>query len=155
MPQVLDKLTALGITLPEAPKAVANYLPAVIAGDTVIVSGQLPLKDGQLTCTGKLGADVSIEDGYAAARQCAINALAALNGVIGGDWDRVAQVVRLGGFVASAAGFTDQPKVVNGASDFMVEVFGDKGRHARAAVGVAELPLGAAVEVEFTFRLNA
>lgn len=154
MPQVLDKLTSLGISLPEAPKAVANYLPAVIAGDTVIVSGQLPLKEGKLTCTGKLGADVSIEDGYAAARQCAINALAALNGVIGGDWDRVAQVVRLGGFVASASGFTDQPKVVNGASDFMVEVFGDQGRHARAAVGVAELPLGAAVEVEFTFLLK-
>ncbi len=154
MPQVLDKLASLGITLPEAPKAVANYLPAVIAGDTVIVSGQLPLKEGQLTCSGKLGADVSIEDGYAAARQCAINALAALNGVIGGDWDRVAQVVRLGGFVASANGFTDQPKVVNGASDFMVEVFGEKGRHARAAVGVAELPLGAAVEVEFTFLLK-
>ena len=155
MPQVLDKLASLGITLPEAPKAVANYLPAVIAGDTVVVSGQLPLVAGQLTCTGKLGADVSIEDGYAAARQCAINALAALNGVIGGDWDRVAQVVRLGGFVASAGGFTDQPKVVNGASDFMVEVFGEKGRHARAAVGVAELPLGAAVEVEFTFLLKA
>ena len=155
MPQVLDKLAALGITLPEAPKAVANYLPAVLCGDTVIVSGQLPLKEGKLTCVGKLGADVSIDDGYAAARQCAINALAALNGVIGGDWDRVAQVVRLGGFVASASGFTDQPKVVNGASDFMVEVFGDKGRHARAAVGVAELPLGAAVEVEFMFRLNA
>lgn len=154
MPQVLDKLASLGIALPEAPKAVANYLPAVIAGDTVIVSGQLPLKEGKLTCTGKLGADVSIDDGYAAARQCAINALAALNGVIGGDWDRVAQVVRLGGFVASADGFTDQPKVVNGASDFMVEVFGDQGRHARAAVGVAELPLGAAVEVEFTFLLK-
>lgn len=154
MPQVLDKLSSLGISLPEPAKAVANYIPAIIAGDTVIVSGQLPLKEGKLTCTGKLGADVSIEDGYAAARQCAINALAALNGVIGGDWDRVAQVVRLGGFVASASGFTDQPKVINGASDFMVEVFGDQGRHARAAVGVAELPLGAAVEVEFTFLLK-
>ncbi|MEB3196204.1 MAG: RidA family protein [Candidatus Sericytochromatia bacterium] len=155
MSPVLEKLQTLGIHLPEAPKAVANYLPAVRCGDTVIVSGQLPLKDGQLTCTGKLGDDVTIEAGYAAARQCAINALAALNGVIGGDWSQVAQVVRLGGFVASAAGFTDQPKVVNGASDFMVEVFGEAGRHARAAVGVAELPLGAAVEVEFTFRLHA
>jgi enamine deaminase RidA (YjgF/YER057c/UK114 family) len=155
MTAVLDKLQALGIDLPAAPKAVANYLPAVQAGDLVIVSGQLPLKDGQLTCTGKLGDDVTIDAGYAAARQCAINALAALSGVIGGDWSRVAQVVRLGGFVASASGFTDQPKVVNGASDLMVEVFGDIGRHARAAVGVAELPLGAAVEVEFTFRLHA
>ena len=150
---VLDKLSALGITLPPPAAAVANYLPAVIAGDTVVVSGQLPLVAGKLTCTGKLGKDVSIEDGYAAARQCAINALAALNNVIDGDWSRVVQVVRLGGFVASAEGFTDQPKVINGASDFMVEVFGDLGRHARAAVGVAELPLGAAVEVEFTFRL--
>ena len=155
MTAVLDKLQSLGIDLPAAPKAVANYLPAVQAGDLVIVSGQLPLKDGQLTCTGKLGDDVTIDAGYAAARQCAINALAALSGVIGGDWSRVAQVVRLGGFVASASGFTDQPKVVNGASDLMVEVFGDIGRHARAAVGVAELPLGAAVEVEFTFRLHA
>jgi enamine deaminase RidA (YjgF/YER057c/UK114 family) len=155
MSPVLEKLTSLGITLPEAPKAVANYLPAVRCGDLVIVSGQLPLANGALTCTGKLGTDVSIEAGYAAARQCAINALAAVNGLIEGDWSRVAQVVRVGGFVASAAGFTDQPKVVNGASDFMVEVFGDLGRHARAAVGVAELPLGAAVEVEFTFRLHA
>ncbi|MEB3329304.1 MAG: RidA family protein [Candidatus Sericytochromatia bacterium] len=155
MSPVLETLTSLGITLPEAPKAVANYLPAVRCGDLVVVSGQLPLVDGALTCTGKLGADVTIEAGYAAARQCAINALAAVNGLIDGDWSRVAQVVRVGGFVASAPGFTDQPKVVNGASDFMVEVFGEPGRHARAAVGVAELPLGAAVEVEFTFRLHA
>lgn len=154
MPNVLDKLTSLGITLPAAPKAVANYLAAVQAGDMVYVSGQLPMKDGALMCTGKLGKDVSIEEGQAAARQCAINALAALSGVIDGQWDRVAQVVRLGGFVASVDGFNDQPKVVNGASDLMVEVFGEKGRHARAAVGVNELPLGAAVEVEFLFRLN-
>lgn len=154
MPAVLDKLAALGIDLPAAPKAVANYVPAVVAGDMVIVSGQLPMKDGALAYKGYLGKDVSIEDGYAAARQCAINGLAALAGVIDGDWDRVAAVVRVGGFVASAAGFTDQPKVINGASDFLVEVFGDAGRHARAAVGVSELPLGAAVEVEFTFRLK-
>ena len=154
MTTVQENLKRLGIELPAAPKAVANYLPAVIAGDMVIVSGQLPLKDGQLTVTGKLGDDVDVETGYAAARQCAINAVAALSGVIDGDFGRVAQVVRVGGFVASAAGFTDQPKVINGASDFMVEVFGEIGRHARAAVGVAELPLGAAVEVEFTFRLK-
>jgi enamine deaminase RidA (YjgF/YER057c/UK114 family) len=155
MTPVLDRLSSLGIALPEAPKAVANYLPAVVAGDLVIVSGQLPLKDGQLCSTGKLGATVSIEEGYQAARQCAINALAALNGVINGEWGRVAQVVRVGGFVASAEGFTDQPKVINGSSDLMVEVFQDAGRHARAAVGVAELPLGASVEVEFMFRLHA
>jgi enamine deaminase RidA (YjgF/YER057c/UK114 family) len=154
MPNVLDKLSSLGIDLPAAPKAVANYLPATQAGDLVFVSGQLPMKDGQLAFKGKLGADVSVEDGYAAARQCTINALAALNGIIDGQWDRVAQVVRVGGFVASAEGFTDQPKVINGASDLVVEVFGDAGRHARAAVGVSELPLGAAVEVEFTFRLK-
>lgn len=155
MTAVLDKLQELGIDLPAAPKAVANYLSAVQAGDLVIVSGQLPLKDGQLTCTGKLGENVTVEAGYAAARVCAVNALAALSGVIGGEWSRVAQVVRLGGFVASAVGFIDQPKVINGASDLMVEVFGELGRHARAAVGVAELPLGAAVEVEFTFRLHS
>ena len=154
MPAVLDKLSSLGIQLPEAPKAVANYLPAVIAGDLVIVSGQLPMKDGALACKGYLGKDVSIEDGYAAARQCTINALAATSGLLDGQLDRIKQVVRVGGFVASAAGFTDQPKVINGASDFLVEVFGDAGRHARAAVGVSELPLGAAVEVEFIFRLG-
>jgi enamine deaminase RidA (YjgF/YER057c/UK114 family) len=154
MPAVLEQLAALGIDLPAAPKAVANYLPAVKCGDLVIVSGQLPMKDGVLAYTGKLGAGVSIEEGYAAARQCTINALAALAGVIDGQWDQVAQVVRVGGFVASAEGFTDQPKVINGASDLMVEIFGETGRHARAAVGVSELPLGAAVEVEFTFRLH-
>lgn len=154
MSQVLDKLSALGISLPEAPKAVANYVAAIQTGDLVIVSGQLPLKEGQLTQKGKLGRDVDLDQGYAAARQCAINGLAALNGIIDGQWDRVAQVVRVGGFVASAEGFTDQPKVINGASDFLVEVFGEAGRHARAAVGVSELPLGAAVEVEFMFRLK-
>jgi enamine deaminase RidA (YjgF/YER057c/UK114 family) len=155
MSHVLEKLSSLGIQLPEAPKAVANYVAAIQTGDLVIVSGQLPLKEGQLTQKGKLGRDVSLDDGYAAARQCAINGLAALNGVIGGQWDKVEQVVRVGGFVASAEGFTDQPKVINGASDFLVEVFGEAGRHARAAVGVSELPLGAAVEVEFMFRLKA
>ena len=154
MTQVLDKLASLGIQLPPPAKAVANYLPAVQTGDLVIVSGQLPMRDGALAYSGKLGRDVSLEDGYAAARQCAINGLAALNSLIDGQWDRVACVVRVGGFVASAEGFTDQPKVINGASDFMVEVFGDEGRHARAAVGVSELPLGAAVEVEFMFRLK-
>lgn len=155
MTAILEKLASLGIQLPAAPKAVANYLPAVRSGDLVIVSGQLPMKDGALAHSGYLGADVSIEEGYAAARQCAINGLAALNTVIDGQWDSVVQVVRVGGFVASASGFTDQPKVINGASDFMVEVFGEAGRHARAAVGVSELPLGAAVEVEFTFRLKS
>ncbi|HEY9723292.1 MAG TPA: RidA family protein [Oscillatoriaceae cyanobacterium] len=153
MTQVLDKLSALGIQLPAAPKAVANYVAATRAGDLVYVSGQLPMRDGQLACKGKLGGGVSLEDGQAAARQCAINGLAALNGIIDGQWERVAQVVRVGGFVACAEGFTDQPKVINGASDLMVEVFGEAGRHARAAVGVNELPLGAAVEVEFIFRL--
>ena len=154
MPAVLDRLAALGIALPAASKAVANYLPAVQSGDLVFVSGQLPMKDGVLAWKGKLGDSVGVEDGYAAARQCTINALAALAGVIDGRWERVAGVVRVGGFVASADGFTDQPKVINGASDLLVEVFGDAGRHARAAVGVNELPLGAAVEVEFTFRLT-
>lgn len=154
MTAVADKLTALGLTLPAAPSAVANYVPAALVGDLVYVSGQLPLAGGALTLSGKLGDGVTVEQGYEAARQCALNGLAAAAGVLGGDLSRVKRVVRVGGFVASAAGFTDQPKVVNGASDLMVAVFGDAGRHSRAAVGVAELPLGAAVEVEFLFQVG-
>jgi enamine deaminase RidA (YjgF/YER057c/UK114 family) len=154
MPAVSEKLAALGIVIPEPPKAVANYVAAIQVGDLVYVSGQLPMKDGALACKGKLGSNISMEEGYQAARQCTLNGLAALSGIVAGDWGRVARVVRVGGFVASAEGFTEQPKVINGASDFLVEVFGEAGRHVRAAVGVNELPLGAAVEVEFVFQLR-
>ena len=125
-----------------------------VSGKTVYISGQLPFKDGKLLVTGRLGAGVSIEDGYAAGRQCGLNILAHLKAACGGDLDRVSRVLRLGGFVNSTPEFTDAPKCVNGASDLMVAVFGDAGRHARAAVGVASLPAGAAVEVDAVVELK-
>lgn len=140
------RLAELGIELPETSAALASYRPVMIHGDTAFVSGQLPFIDGQLV-TGRLGADTDIERGIAAARACGLMILAQLRAELG-SLDRVAQIVKLGGFVTSAPEFTDQHKVVNGASDLMAEVFGDAGRHARAAVGVPALPLGAAVEVD-------
>jgi len=142
-----NKLKSLGITLPQAAAPAANYVPWVISGSQVFVSGQLPMEDGKIAVAGRLGDSVSLEDGQRAARLCAINILAQVQAALG-DLDRVTRIVRLGGFVASADNFTDQPKVVNGASDLMVDVFGDKGRHARAAVGVNTLPLGVAVEID-------
>jgi len=141
------RLKDLGITLPRAAAPAANYVPWVISGHLLFVAGQLPMEAGQIAVTGTLGAGVSLEVGQRAARLCAVNIIAQAKAALG-DLDRVARIVRLGGFVASANGFTDQPKVVNGASDLMVEVFGDTGRHARAAVGVNVLPLGAAVEID-------
>lgn len=146
------RLKELGIVLPEPTAAVANYLPVIEDGGLLTVSGQLPMRDGKLAYAGYVGSDVSLEDAYQAARLCAINGLALLKQAAGG-LDRI-RMIRVGGFVASAKGFTDQPKVINGASDLLVEVLGENGRHARAAVGVAELPLGAAVEVEFTARIR-
>lgn len=146
-----QRLDSLGISLPTPPAAAGNYLPVVMNDGWIFVSGQLPVSEGRITCTGKVGEDVTLEDAYQAARLCAINALGLLNQAAGG-LDAI-QILRVGGFVASAKGFTSQPKVINGASDLLVEVLGNRGKHARAAVGVAELPLGAAVEVEFTARL--
>lgn len=140
------RLAELGITLPSAAKPLAAYVPAVQTGNLVYTSGQLPLAQGDLTHVGKVGAEVSPEDAKAAARTCALNALAAIDALVG--IDQVTRVVKVVGFVASAPGFTGQPGVVNGASEFLGEVFGDAGIHARSAVGVAELPLGAPVEVE-------
>ncbi len=145
------RLKELGITLPEPSAAVANYLPVVEEGGWITVSGQLPLQDGKLSCSGYVGGNVSVEEAYQAARLCAINGLAQIKQAAG-SLERV-RIIRVGGFVASAAGFTGQPKVINGASDLLVEVLGERGRHARAAVGVAELPMGAAVEVEFSARI--
>ena len=141
------RLQELGITLPDAPAPAANYVPFVVQGDMLYISGQLPMTGGKVVHGGQLGGGVSIEDGAAAARLCALNILAQARAAVG-DLDRVTRVVKLTGFVNCTADFTDQPKVVNGASDLMVEVFGDVGRHARAAVGNVSLPLGAAVEVE-------
>lgn len=149
-----QKLETLGIILPTPPQAIANYVPYAIAGNMVIISGQLPIKDAHISFKGKVGQDLSIEEGQNAARQCAINILTQLKMACEGDLGRVKQCLRLGGFVNCGSDFTDQPKVINGASDLMVEVFGEAGRHARAAVGVNALPLGAAVEVEATFLIH-
>ena len=151
---VEGKLKELGITLKEPAKPIANYVPFVRTGNMLTVSGQLCLdNDGKLVAKGQLGAGVSIEDGQKAARACAINLLAQVKAAVG-DLDKVLRVVRLGGFINSAAGFPDGPKVMNGASDVMVAVFGDKGKHARSTVGVAALPAEAAVEVEGLFEVS-
>jgi enamine deaminase RidA (YjgF/YER057c/UK114 family) len=147
------RLTGLGITLRQAPAPVANYVPFVLTGNLLVVSGQLCFDDaGKLAATGRLGSGVSIEAGQNAARACAVNLLCQVKAAIG-DLDRVVRVVRLGGFINSAPGFVDGPKVMNGASDLMVEVFGNKGKHARSTVGVAALPADAAVEVEGLFEV--
>jgi len=151
MTTISQKLSDLNITLPNAAAPAANYVPYVQSGNLLFISGQLPFENGQLIHKGRLGETVSVEDGYKAARQCAINIIAQIKAA--GGLEKVRRIVRLGGFVNSAADFTDQPKVVNGASDLFVEVFGDAGRHARAAVGVPALPLGVAVEVDAVVEL--
>src|SRR4249920_1991445 len=147
------KLSELGIVLAPPAAPVANYVPCVRTGNLLMVSGQICLDDGKLVAKGQLGAGVSVEDGQKAARACAINLLAQVKAAVG-DLDKVARVVRLGGFVNSAPGFLDGPKVMNGASDVMVAVFGEKGKHARTTVGVAALPLDAAIEVEALFEVS-
>jgi enamine deaminase RidA (YjgF/YER057c/UK114 family) len=147
-----DRLAELGLSVPEVPTPVAVYVPAVVSGDLVFTSGQLPMKNGELMLTGKVGGDVSPEEAKEAAQQCALNAIAAVKSVVG-DLDRVAQVVKVVAFVASTPDFTGQPQVANGASELLGEVFGDAGVHARSAVGVPVLPLDATVEVEIVVRL--
>lgn len=146
------RLEELGITLPQAAAPVASYVPLVVQGGIVHVSGQLPFVDGKVV-TGRLGEDVDLDAGMAAARACGLMILAQLKAA--GLLEKVEQVVKLGAFINSTGDFTDQPKVANGASDLMFEVFGDKGRHARAAVGVPVLPLGAAVEVDAVIAVSA
>ena len=140
------RLAELGISLPQVAPPLAAYVPAVQSGDYVYVSGQLPLVEGKLTQTGKVGAEVTAEQGAELARTCAVNVLAAVEALVG--LGRVVKIVKVVGFVASAPGFTGQPAVVNGASNLFGDVFGEQGRHARSAVGVAELPLDVLVEVE-------
>jgi enamine deaminase RidA (YjgF/YER057c/UK114 family) len=148
------KLSGLGVTLPTPASPIANYVPFVRSGNILVVSGQVCFgNDGKLVVKGQLGAGVSVEDGQKAARACAINLLAQLKAALG-DLDKVVRVMRLGGFINSSPGFTEGPKVMNGASDLMVEVFGDKGRHARTTVGVSALPADAAVEVEGLFEVS-
>jgi enamine deaminase RidA (YjgF/YER057c/UK114 family) len=147
MPTPEERLQQLGVSLPTPAAPVAAYIPCVRTGNLLYVSGQVPLVDGKPSHTGHLGDDVSLEDGRAAARTCAVNLLAVLKAELG-ELSQVKQVVKVVGFVASAPGFTDMPKVVNAASELFGEAFGDAGRHARSAVGVAALPLGVPVEVE-------
>jgi enamine deaminase RidA (YjgF/YER057c/UK114 family) len=146
------RLATLGIVLPVPAAPVANYVPWVVTGDLVFIAGQVTLVDGKPQFIGQLGREFGVEDGAKAARLCAVNILAQVKAACG-DLDRVARCVKLTGFVSATADFKDHPKVVNGASDLMVEAFGDKGRHARAAVGVASLPLGVAVEVDAIFQI--
>ncbi|WP_166022059.1 RidA family protein [Streptomyces chilikensis] len=153
MSSVEARLAELGVTLPEVAAPLASYQPAVRSGAYVYTSGQLPMVEGKLRVTGKVGAEVTPEEAKELARLCALNALAAVKSVAG-DLDRVARVVKVVGFVASAPDFTGQPAVVNGASELLGEVFGDKGVHARSAVGVAVLPLDAPVEVEIQAELT-
>jgi len=148
-----DTLSSLGITLPAPPKPVASYVPAVLAGDLLFLSGILPFRDGQVAVTGKLGQDVTVERGAEAARLALLNALAVVKQELG-SLDRVRRIVRVVGHVASAAGFVQQPAVINGASDLLVQVFGEAGRHARVALGAAELPLHAAIELELLVQVR-
>jgi enamine deaminase RidA (YjgF/YER057c/UK114 family) len=151
--RIEDRLGELGLTLPEVVPPLAAYVPALRVGDLVWTSGQLPMVDGKLTVTGKVGAEVDPEDAAGLARTCALNALAAIKAEVG-DLDGIARVVKVVGYVSSAPTFTGQPAVINGASHLLGEVFGDAGRHARSAVGVAVLPLDAPVEVELVVQIG-
>ena len=148
------KLAELGVTLPAVAAPAGNYVPWTISGNLVFIAGQITLVDGKPQFLGKLGGELTVEDGQKAAKLCALNILAQLRQACGGDLDRVKRCLRLGGFVACTPEFTDHPKVINGASDFIVAVLGEAGRHARAAVGCASLPLGVAVEIEGTFEIG-
>ena len=153
--QTIDKiLSSMNIIIPQSVMPAANYVPYTVSGNLVFVSGQLPMKDGKPQDIGKLGKEFTTEQAQATARLCGVNILSHLKAACGGDLDRVRKCVRLGVFVNSAPGFTDQPKVANGVSDMMVGIFGDAGKHARFAVGVSELPFGVAVEVDGTFEID-
>ncbi len=148
------RLEELGIVLPEAAPPAGSYVPFVTAGPLVFVAGQITLWQGELKYLGRLGAELAVDDGYQAARLCGLNLLAQARAACGGDLDRVKRVVKLGGFVNCMPDFTDHPKVVNGASDLMAEVFGAAGQHTRFAVGAPSLPLGVAVEVDGIFEIR-
>jgi enamine deaminase RidA (YjgF/YER057c/UK114 family) len=154
MSHIQSRLAELGIALPTPPAPVASYVPYTFSGSQVFISGQIPLKDGQPQFVGKVGAGISLADAQAAARLCAVNILAQLGAACDGNLDRVVRCLKLGVFVNAAPDFTQQPEVANGASDLMVQVFGNAGKHARAAVGVGSLPRGVAVEVEAVFEIS-
>ena len=154
MSEIEERLESMGITLPTPAAPVANYVPYVIAGKLVFISGQVTLQDGKPEYVGKVGGDISIEQAVEAAKLCGINILAQLKAACDGDLDRVKRCVKLGGFVNAVPSFADHPRVINGCSDLMVAALGDKGRHSRFAVGAGSLPLNVAVEVEAVFELN-
>lgn len=148
-----ERIRNLGLSLPEAGVPAGNYVPCVVAGGMLYTAGQIPRREGRPTCVGVVGADIGIEEAAGAAELCALAGLAAAKRELG-DLDRIDRVVKVNGFVRSAPGFSDQPKVINGASDLLVSVFGDRGRHARCALGASELPLGVAVEIDFLFQVR-
>lgn len=150
-----EKLKEIGFELPKPSVAAANYVPFTVSGNLVFISGQLPIWEGELKFKGALGRDFTVEEGQMAAQLCALNLLAHLKTACEGDLGRVERCVRLGGFVSCDATFKEHPKVINGASDLIGQVFGEKGKHARAAVGVSSLPLGVAVEVDGVFEIRA
>lgn len=149
------RLAAAGISLPEAAAPAANYVPFVVSGNMLHLSGQLPMDGGRIAVTGLVGGDVGLEEAQRAARLCAINILAQAKAALGGDLGRIVKVVKLNGFVASAPGFVEQHLVINGASNLIAEILGEAGRHARAAVGMAALPLNAAVEIDAIMEIRA
>ena len=149
-----ENIKNLGLNIPDLPKALANYVPFKIIGKTIYISGQAPVHNGELIYKGKVGSDISIEEGIEAAKLCVINIIAALKTGLEGDWDKLDSFVKLTGFVNCQDNFTDQPKIINGASDMLVEIFGDQGRHTRVAVGSNALPLGIAVEIDAIVQLK-
>ena len=153
MGKVEDRLKSFGLVLPELPTPLAAYIPAKKTGQVIFTAGQLPILKGELICKGLLGQDVDVEQAYQAARICTLNALAAIKVVVK-DLDQIVQVVRVVGYVASTSTFTQQPAIVNGASELLLEIFGEVGKHARSAVGVASLPLNASVEIELTVEVK-
>jgi enamine deaminase RidA (YjgF/YER057c/UK114 family) len=153
MGKIENRLAEMNITLPEPAVPVANYVPYVITGNLVFISGQVTLEDGEVKYIGKVGADLTVDDGIAAARLCGINILAQLKAACGGDLDRVVQCVKLGGFVNATTDFNQHPQIINGCSDLMVDALGDKGKHARFALGAGSLPLNVAVEIDAVFEI--
>ena len=149
-----ENIKSLGLNIPDLPKALANYVPYKIIGKSMYISGQAPVQNGEIIYQGKVGSDVTIEDGIAAAKLCCINIIAALKKGLHGDWDKLDSFVKLTGYVNCKDDFKDQPKIINGASDMLVEIFGDKGRHTRAAVGSNALPLGISVEIDAIIHLK-
>ena len=149
-----ENIKNLGLNIPDLPKALANYVPYKLIGKTIYISGQAPVQNGELIYKGKVGSDISIEEGIEAAKLCVINIIAALKTGLEGDWDKLDSFVKLTGFVNCQDNFTDQPKIINGASDMLVEIFGDQGRHARVSVVSNALPLGIAVEIDAIVQLK-